>query len=280
MAYGTILVYFGNERHAKHTLTLAAGMARRCNSHLIGLYVIAETRLQGAVAVQVPASVVEQLKDQDRQEAARIKALFDKTVAGESFVAEWRCVESGRPDRVSTAIEHARMADLVVVSQADRSADGSEYRELPDRMILESGRPVLMAPLAGEPADTGDTILVAWDGGRESARAAFDSLPLLAAAKQVFVHSVARSDHGGKQASLPGAELATSLARHAATVEASHSVNTGVPVGEELLARAADRGCTLLVMGGYGHSRLTEVILGGATRHMLDHMTIPVLLSH
>jgi nucleotide-binding universal stress UspA family protein len=121
MAYGTILVNIGNERNAKRTLTLAAGMARRCNAHLNALYVIPETRLQGAVAVQVPASVLEQLKDQDRQEAARIKALFDKTVTGESFVAEWRCVESGRPDRVTTAIDHARMADLVVVSQADKS---------------------------------------------------------------------------------------------------------------------------------------------------------------
>jgi nucleotide-binding universal stress UspA family protein len=280
MAYRTILVYFGKEAHARQTLALAVGMARRCNAHLIGLFVIPEVRIEGAVAVHIPATVLETLKDQDRQEAARIKALFEENVAGESFVAEWRCIEAKGPDRVAGVLEHARMADLVVLSQADKANDGRDYRELPDRVIMESGRPVLMAPLAGEFAGAGDYVMVAWDGGRESARATFDALPLLAAATQVYIHSIARSERGGKQELLPGAELSTSLARHNVSVEAGHSVNKGVSVGDELLARAADRGCTLLVMGGYGHSRLSEVILGGVTRHMLDHMTIPVLLSH
>lgn len=280
MAYRTILVYFGNERHAKQTLHLAVAMARRCDAHLVGLYVIPEVRLEGAVAIQIPATVLEALKDQDRQAGARIKALFDEEVAGGSFVAEWRCVEADGPDRVASVLENARMADLVVLSQADKELDGREYREFPDRLIMESGRPVLVAPLAGDFPNAGDVVMVAWDGGRESARATFDALPLLAAARQVFVHTVARAEHGGKQVLLPGAELSTSLARHGVTVEAGHSVNAGVSVGDELLARASDRGCTLMVMGGYGHSRLSEVVLGGTTRYMLDHMTMPVLLSH
>jgi nucleotide-binding universal stress UspA family protein len=280
MAYRTILVYLGKEAHARRTLALAVGMARRCNAHLVGLFVIPEIRIEGAIAVHIPATVLDTLKDQDRQEAARIKSLFEESVAGESFVAEWRCIEAKGPDRAAGVLEHARMADLVVLSQADKANDGRDYRELPDRVIMESGRPVLMVPLAGEFAGAGDYVMVAWDGGRESARATFDALPLLAAATQVYIHSVARSEHGGKQVLLPGAELSTSLARHGVSVEAGHSVNKGVSVGDELLARAEDRGCTLLVMGGYGHSRLSEVILGGVTRHMLDHMTIPVLLSH
>jgi len=122
---------------------------------------------------------------------------------------------------------------------------------------------------------------VAWNGTRESARAAFDALPLLAKAKSVKLLWINPStENGGNGNGMPGSELATALSRHGVKVEAGHSAVRDVGVGDELLSRAADQGTDLLVMGAYGHSRVREYVFGGATRHILQHMTVPVLFSH
>ena len=117
---------------------------------------------------------------------------------------------------------------------------------------------------------------MAWNANREAARAVHDAMPLLTHAESVVVLSVDPQD----ERHFAGADIATHLARHGVNVEARRSVAPNIPIGDELLNMASDLGSDLMVMGAYGHSRLREAVFGGVTRHLLRHMTIPVLMSH
>jgi nucleotide-binding universal stress UspA family protein len=135
---------------------------------------------------------------------------------------------------------------------------------------------VLVVPYAGKFDSFGKTILLAWNGTRESARAMHDALPMLEKADKVVIYAVNESseDH------IPGADIATHLARHNVNAEAHHTVARDISVGDALLAAVSDYGADMMVMGAYGHSRVRELALGGATRDVLNTMTVPVMMSH
>lgn len=181
-------------------------------------------------------------------------------------VAEWR----GRaaPREVSL---HARYVDLAVLGQPTPGA----HDHVTDT-LMNVGRPLLVVPRFGRFPSVGRRVLVAWNGSREATRAVFDALPLLRQAELVTVMTFDSPDEGREA----GADISLALARHGVTVEVVHSTLGGIDAGNALLSRAADLGADLLVMGAFGHSPLRERMLGGATRHILDHMTVPVLLSH
>jgi nucleotide-binding universal stress UspA family protein len=137
---------------------------------------------------------------------------------------------------------------------------------------------VLIVPRYGVFGTVGERVLIAWNGSREATRAAHDALPLLKRATKVTVLSI-DPDHDS-QRRVPSADITLHLARHGVAAEADSTVALDIAVGDVLLSRAADLGADLIVMGGYGHSRVREMVLGGATRHLLQHMTVPVLMSH
>jgi nucleotide-binding universal stress UspA family protein len=145
---------------------------------------------------------------------------------------------------------------------------------------VESGRPVLIIPRAGSGHELGQNVLVAWNGRREASRAVFDALPILQQAKAVRIVAVnPQSDEEAAQ-DVAALDIRGSLERHGVRCEPVQTVGPRGGVGQTMLTCAKDYGCDLLVMGCYGHSRLREFVLGGATRHVLSHMTIPVLMSH
>jgi nucleotide-binding universal stress UspA family protein len=174
-------------------------------------------------------------------------------------------------------IEQARYVDLTLIGQA-----GPEPLSLhsvsPEEVVLFSGRPTLIVPAVGRFEHLGRRTLVAWNASREAARAVGDAIPLLVNAEAVTVLSInpARGIDGKQQA----IDLAHHLARHGIEAEATATVAEDTAVGEVLLARAADLGADLIVMGAYGHSRSRQLLLGGATRHVLQHTTVPVLMAH
>jgi nucleotide-binding universal stress UspA family protein len=151
---------------------------------------------------------------------------------------------------------------------------------MPDRMILSLGRPVLVIPNVGEYPVIGERIMVAWDGSRFATRAVNDAIPFMSSAKHVSVITVNFECNDERQCELPGADICLHLARHGIKAEAGHISAHDSDEGDALLSQAANQGADLLVMGAYGHARWREIVLGGVTRHMLQHMTIPVLMSH
>ena len=193
---------------------------------------------------------------------------------------EWHTTDG---DAVKAVSLFGRHADLAVIGQEnpDRGAFGASA-DLAESVVLASGRPVLIVPYVGTYSNAGRRVMVAWDASREAARAVADALPLLQAAESVVTLSAnpgsgPRPDRHGD---LPGADIARHLARHGVNVEVHRIETQDVAVADMLLNRIADESIDLLVMGAYGHARVREIWLGGVTRDVLRHMTVPVLVSH
>ena len=151
--------------------------------------------------------------------------------------------------------------------------------DFPEYIVMNSGRPVLIIPYTGDFTTVAKRPLISWDASRESTRAVTDAIPILKRAELVQVaifNSKVQSDAHGEQ---PGADIALFLARHGVKVEVSvHKTSTDI--GNALLSLSHDLDSDMIVMGGYGHSRLREMIMGGVTRTVLESMTIPVFMSH
>ena len=280
MAYRTIMVHLNDERRAGQLLDVAAHIADRHAAHLVGLYVV-PSGLYGS-ATGLGARMIGSGRKAFREEAERIKAAFEKATAGRPIVAEWRLLEppADHPGVAEAVIEQARTADLIVASQADDSWEYSLLLDCPDRLAMESGRPTIVVPHAGRFPQLGRRIVVAWNGKREATRAVFDAMPLLMQAEAVRILWVNPQGSATSLGRSPGEDLAATLARQGVKCELSSSVATDIDVGDDLLSRLSDFGADLLVMGIYGHSRFREFVLGGATRKILRHMTVPVLMSH
>ncbi|HET9735700.1 MAG TPA: universal stress protein [Burkholderiales bacterium] len=276
MTYKTILVHLDPRTRGSEHIGLAFQLAGKFGAHLVGLYAPGPARIPSyALAEAGPA--LRQVVEQHRADAARNteKQFRDAAAKHGDARAEWRAAEG---DTAAALRLNARYADLVVAAQAEPS-DEPETRLLPHEIVLAAGRPVLFVPYAGRFADCGRRVLVAWDGGREAARAVSDALPLLARAESVEV-SVFDPERAGKHGEQPGADIALYLSRHGVKVTVHRQSGAGYDVGAQILSRAADAAADLIVMGGYGHARVRELVLGGVTRTILESMTVPVLMSH
>jgi nucleotide-binding universal stress UspA family protein len=283
MALKDILVQVDNSRGHQARVALAAALASRNTAHLTGLFVIEPisfSALSTPGGSDFAAAEAFQAIEREHREAwlklgERLAALFRDAADRAGVTSEWRIVE----DDIATATAlHARYADLAVLGQADPD-NPPLGAGVPEAVLLGSGRPVLVVPYIGAKS-VGQRVLVAWNASRESARAVNDALPLLVQAENVTVLSVNPAHGIGGEGDLPAADIALHLARHGVKAEAAYTVAEEVSVGDIILSRAADFGADLIVMGGYGHSRAREFVLGGATRNLLQQMTVPVLLSH
>lgn len=278
MTYKTILLHVNDERRVANLVDAASGLAERYQAHLIGLYAMPTVPTFGSSSLG--ASYIKSSLAAFREEADRVKGAFEAACKGRPFVTEWRRIDPGNRDVADSILDHARSADLVVASQSDSSFDFSAILDVPDRLALQSGRPTMIVPVSGRFGGVGKRITLAWNGTRESARAAFDAIPLMKAADNVRVIWLNPSKDRSGPGDLPTVEIATTLARHGIKCEAASVQSGDLSVGDALLSGLTDDGTDLLVMGAYGHSRMRELVFGGATRHILGHMTIPVLMSH
>jgi nucleotide-binding universal stress UspA family protein len=173
----------------------------------------------------------------------------------------------------------ARCADLVVIGQPNPAETPiSVSRDFAIYVVLHSGRPVLIVPYAGHFEQVGQRILVAWNGSLEAERAIEGALPLLQRARSVEI-AVFNAPAPERSIELPGADIVAWLRRQGVVAEVSQQ-RTKADIGNALLSLAADLTADLIVMGGYGHSRFREMLLGGATRTILESMTVPVLMAH
>lgn len=279
LALNDILVYMDDHPSAAARADVAANLAAAHDAHLSGLYVIAPLLVPTYIEAQLPLEVHEaqQRREADRAEAARMLFEGKASAAGLANRMAWRSVRGDPTDMVAA---HARYADLVVVGQIDGHFDYETPTVLPDDLVFDCGRPILVVPYAGSFSSVGKRVLIGWNDSREAARAVGDAMPVLEAADRVFVLSVGRETPVEGLADDPGVEAARHLAHHRIEVETHHYQGSSHEVGDAILNMVSDMSCDLVVMGAYGHSRLRTIILGSHTSHMLQHMTVPVLMSH
>ncbi|NNE22498.1 MAG: universal stress protein [Rhizobiales bacterium] len=280
MTYKTIIVSLNDVSRSDALLAVSMAIAAKHDAHLIGLYVIPAVRVYPEMSMHAAPAVMDAYRTFFEEHADTSEKAFVAATQKNGIEAEWRKTEISSPNIADGVIEHGLQADLIVASQVNEEADGGVEPDFCERIVMESGRPVLLIPRSGEFADIGSNIIVGWNGTREAARAVFDAMPLLEQSSATRLIWVDPQKTGQKARNLPGSEMAATLARHGINSTAEAMPTDGIGQGDALLNRASDLGADLIVMGAYGHSRMREFVFGGATRTILNHMTVPVLMSH
>lgn len=255
----------------------AIALAEIFEAHVLGIAVSYEPVIPGTVMGGIPPEVIEGQRVESDTKARTAVARFEQASKRAGVSAETHTISASIAGAADEIGRIGRRFDLIVVGQPDRQ------KSLPDEVVdegvlLESGRPVVFVPYIHKGGATLDRIMVCWDGSRTAARAIADAMPVLKKAKQVEV--VIISDKPGKTDEVPGADLGQHLARHGLKIDVKRITSPDMDVPSTILSYAADSSADMIVMGGYGHSRLREFVLGGATRGLLEAMTVPVLMSH
>ncbi len=278
MSYKTILVHVDNSERALERIRIAIELAQTHDAHLVGLATVGMIALLNTYGLDgTPAYMAEAMADMEAL-AAKAAARFEAKAKAACLTSYESRVHLGDPTyQVST---DARYADLVVLGQTEPAQwSAATPIDLPQTVMLSCGRPVLIIPYAGHFRTLGRRVMFLWNASRESARAVSDAMPFFTRADEVrvsvFDAKANMSGHGDE----PGSDVATYLARQGVKVTVNRDTSDG-DVGSSVLSRANEFDADLIVMGGYGHTRLREWVLGGVSKTLLEHMTVPVLMSH
>ena len=280
MAYKTILVSLNEVGRLPQVIAAAAQLGRSLDAHVAGLYVIPAVQVYPSVGFEAAPQVFEGNRTFFKDHAANVRAKFEEAMKRDGLSFEFRQVEARTPLIADETIAQGRSADVILVSSTSPEEVTGVERDFVEQVIMAAGRPAMVLPPTGEGKLSLEEVVLGWDGGREAARAAFDAMPLLMAAKKVRIVRADPQKDPDLRGAVPGADIAESLARHGIKAETQGFPTEGFDAGRALLRCADDCGAGLIVMGAYGHSRLAEFIFGGATRYVLSKLNRPVLLSH
>jgi nucleotide-binding universal stress UspA family protein len=267
-----LLVHVDSNERSAVRLDLAFDLARRFDAILTGLFAENDPHVMTVAALDPAATLA--------PDAVAAETSFRQRVAEHPLRSSWRTVMTASDDAlIRQTLASARNADLVILGQHDPQR--SEVRVPPgfaEQLILHCGRPVLVVPYAGHFVSVGRRVLVAWNGGREAARALNDALPLLRGAEHVVLLAI-----NPEPERRPGedrfAPVRTHLQAHGVDAVVETLRVERMEAMDMLLSRLTDEGIDLLVMGAHGQYAVL-MHRGGSTRYILDHMTVPVLMSH
>jgi nucleotide-binding universal stress UspA family protein len=255
----------------------AVSVATSFDAHLAGIAFLYDPIVPVSGAGYILAEVIE---TQERDNEAATKAALGRFTAASAragVIAEPLTLSASFAGVGEQFGRIARRFDLSIVGQAELETSGVE-EIIAESALFESGRPVIIVPYIQKGPLKLDRVMVCWDGSRTATRAIADAMPLLHRCGRVEVVIVA--NERGKKDEIEGADMGAHLARHGLNVEVNRTALGDIDVADVILSHAADAGSDFIVMGGYGHSRLREFVLGGVTRSIMRSMTAPVLMSH
>ncbi|MEO9873606.1 MAG: universal stress protein [Anderseniella sp.] len=276
----TFIVSLNDTDNLDHLLTTCSLLAARNEAHVIGVYIIPSVEVYAVYGGIAMADVVDAQRRRYQSMGKEVREKFERIMSLNSLSHEWRELDAISSSIGQEFVQQCRFADLAMIAQVEANESCGVEPSFAEYVVMEAGRPVLLVP-RGKPFDTiGNKVLMGWNGAREAARACFDALPLLPADSEVSIVWVDPHKQRALAGNVPGAELAATFARHDIRVTAEPMPTADADTGRALLARVEDVGADLLVMGAYGHSRVREFVFGGATEHVLNNMTVPVLMSH
>jgi len=255
----------------------AVSVADALEAHIAGIAFVYDPIVPMSGSGYVSAEVIDTQRS-DNEAAAQ--AAIDRFSA-----ATARAAVSAEPVTLSASFAGAgdqfgriaRRFDLAIVGQAEPGTTAVEEL-IAEGALFESGRPLIVVPYIQKSPLALDRVMACWDGSRQAARAIADAMPLLERAGSVELVCV--TNERGKQDEIVGADMGQHLARHGLKVDVKRIPGGDIDVADALLSHAADAGVDFMVMGGYGHSRLREFVLGGVTHTILRSMTVPVLMAH
>jgi nucleotide-binding universal stress UspA family protein len=253
----------------------AISMASQFEAHLSAV-AFSYTAPAAAMGDGFPVIAFEDWQAERKTEAEQARQTFERRAKLSDVNYDCRLLSDDIENAALVFSEIARSYDVSVVAQAEPDDGLSETLTI-EAALFDSGRPVLVVPYIHTAGMRLDRVMVCWDGSRNAARAVADALPLLKRAKKVDIVTV---EYKEQRSMIKGAQMADHLARHKLDVDLKSIVASENNVANTILSHAADLDTNLIVMGAYGHSRIREFVLGGATRGILNSMTVPVLMAH
>jgi nucleotide-binding universal stress UspA family protein len=275
MSLKTILVHLATDEHHRVRLDVGLRLAKAHQAHVVALFVTHPVGMPAAIAGRgASAAYLAEAQSIAREKAGELQAEFEQACSEQGISYTWRVEDC---DHLEALSYHAHVADVTIVSQPPASENIEDWfrMRVAEEFTMISGSPVLVLPQLSEVPEFGRHIMIAWHGNKETVRAVRDGIGFLTAADKVSVVSIGDTpeDKVGE------IEVVEHLLRHGVA-----AVPINVPaegsIGEQLLAINESLGCDMIVMGAYGRSRMFEVITGGATRHVIQHAQVPVLMSH
>jgi nucleotide-binding universal stress UspA family protein len=256
----------------------AITVAETFDAHIAGVAFAYTPDFPGYAMLGIAPEIVAQMIAESEKVALAAIERFD-AAAGRSMVSfEHRLLQAIAESAPSLLSMLARRFDLSVFMQSE--PDGVDNDDMIETSLFQSGRPLIAVPYIQKEGLKLDHVVCCWDGSRAAARAINDGLPLLVKASTVDLLIVVNEKTENQNNVIRGTEMAKHLARHDVRVQIVTIPAADIDVANAILSYIADVSGTLIVMGGYGHARMREVILGGVTRDMLKSMTVPVLISH
>lgn len=254
----------------------ATSIAATFRAHITGIAFLYEPVIPDGTLGGVPVDLIELQREENSKIARDAISRFEAGVKKAGLASETRQLDATFGGAATLFAQIARRFDISVVAQAQRE-QGATDELIIEGALFESGRPVIVVPYIQKSGLTLERVLACWDGGRTAARAIADAMPFLERAKAVDLVIVAEER---KNDEITGVRMSEHLTRHGVAVSVKRIAKGDLAVQDVILSYAADSGADFMVMGGYGHSRLREFILGGVTRGILNSMTVPVLMSH
>jgi nucleotide-binding universal stress UspA family protein len=275
MTWRDILVHVQTGEEWSGHIDIAISLAKTFNARLTGLRT---SNSAATVKHYLGASSPAALEFEAREAAllANAEQRFRQALAASGVDGEWDTAEGNAGEILSIA---GRVHDLIVVRQRRMGGDEPGF-DVAETCAMWSGTPTLVAPCDGSFPTVGERVLVAWNGSQQASASVHGALPLIERAKHVTILIGKGKESVSSITRYPKLDIAGYLARHAAEV-ATYAFEAGDWEAGAKILDAADRTeSDLIVMGAYGRSAWRELFLGGATRHILEHMTVPVLMAH
>ncbi|QDY99673.1 universal stress protein [Nitratireductor mangrovi] len=270
MSYKTIVAVLQDEDDARRVLDVAVALASRAQAHLVGVHA-EPLPVPVASPMGFPdAAMMGASEDMSRERAQKLEKLFSDRMSREAVASEWRSMFSFSGDSALSALESARCGDIVIAGQVDPDKGASGSPDI-ETLIQGAGRPVLVVPWRGKASTEAKRIVLAWNGSRQAARAAFDALDFIRQAEQTTVLTINPVENPGEQGPLPGTEIAATLARQGANVVVDSRRSGEASVAETIASVVAEKNADLLVLGAFSHSRLKEMFFGGTTRSTIEN---------
>jgi nucleotide-binding universal stress UspA family protein len=272
-----IIVNLSVTKNDSAVANYAASVAAALQAHLTGVAFVYDPIVPISDGGYIPAEIIETQRADN--EAAAESAIKSFTAATEraGISAEPLTLSASLAGAADRLARLARCFDLAIVGQGQSEMSTME-QIIGEAVLFDSGRPMIMVPYIQKAPFKIENVMICWDGSRAAARAAADAIPILGKSGRVEI--VVVTDERGKQYDIAGADIGQHLARHGFKVEVNRLPGGNIDVADVLLSHTADSGADFMVIGGYGHSRLREFVLGGVTRSIFQSMTVPVLLSH
>jgi nucleotide-binding universal stress UspA family protein len=271
----TLVAILQGEQDTDRVLNCAIPLARQFESHLVGIHVEALPVTYTSATGFPDTEFLQVSAELNKERAGKLKTIFQQRLADTGLSCEWRGYESFSGDSALTGISSVRAADLVIAAQ--REAGGDPNADV-GSLVYDAGRPVLVVPHSGALVTTFKHIVIAWNGSKEAARAAFDALPFIKQAEktEVFVIDPQETPDGNSE---PGEEIAASLARHGAHVAVTARKAGGKSLEDLIQARLTETGADMLVLGAYSNSWMRRLLFGGVTNSVLRTGAVTAFLS-